>query len=48
MAQAERVSAWQALQQRTKHGDSVFWLLTLFFALVVIGLVIGSIAAFPS
>lgn len=41
MAQAERVSAWQALQQRTKHGDSVFWLLTLFFALVVIGLVVA-------
>ena len=39
MAQAERLSAWQALQQRTKHGDAVFWLLTLFFALLVIALV---------
>src|SRR5947208_16489378 len=39
MAQAERLSPWQALQQRTKHGDSIFWLLTLFFALIVIALV---------
>jgi phosphate transport system permease protein len=39
MAQAERLSAWQALQQRTKHGDTVFWVLTLFFALLVIALV---------
>ena len=39
MAQAERLSPWQALQQRTKHGDSIFWLVTLFFALLVIALV---------
>src|ERR1700675_586096 len=39
MAQAERVSAWQSFQQRTKHGDSIFWLVTLFFALLVIALV---------
>lgn len=39
MAQAERLSAWQVFQQRTKHGDTVFWLLTLFFALLVITLV---------
>src|SRR6266508_664798 len=39
MAQAERLSTWQALQQRTKHGDSIFWLVTLFFALLVISLV---------
>ena len=39
MAQAERLSTWQALQQRTKHGDLIFWLVTLFFALLVIALV---------
>jgi phosphate transport system permease protein len=39
MAQAERLSGWQVFQQRTKHGDTIFWLLTLFFALIVIALV---------
>ena len=39
MAQAERLNSWQAFQQRTKHGDTIFWLVTLFFALLVIGLV---------
>jgi phosphate transport system permease protein len=39
MAQAERLSTWQAFQQRTKHGDSIFWGITLFFALLVIALV---------
>jgi phosphate transport system permease protein len=39
MAQAERLGRWQVFQQRTKHGDSIFWLLTLFFALLVIALV---------
>jgi phosphate transport system permease protein len=41
MAQAERLNTWQMLQQRTKHGDSIFWLVTLFFALLVIALVIA-------
>src|SRR5436190_763775 len=39
MAQAERAGAWQAFNKRTKHGDSLFWLLTLIFAVVVVGLV---------
>ncbi|HNP87110.1 MAG: phosphate ABC transporter permease subunit PstC [Chloroflexi bacterium SZAS-1] len=39
MAQAERLSTWQTFQQRTKHGDVIFWLLTLFFALMVVALV---------
>ena len=41
MAQPEHVSTWQMLQRRTKHGDSVFWLVTLFFALIVIFLVVA-------
>jgi phosphate transport system permease protein len=39
MANVERISALQAFQNRTKHGDTLFWLLTLFFALIVIALV---------
>jgi phosphate transport system permease protein len=39
MARTERLTAWQVLQNRTRHGDSIFWLLTLFFALIVIALV---------
>lgn len=39
MARVERLSTWQAFQQRTKHGDVIFWLLTLFFALLVVALV---------
>src|ERR1044071_3407033 len=39
MARTERLTTWQALQNRTRHGDSIFWLLTLFFALIVIALV---------
>src|ERR1051325_2474469 len=41
MAKAERLSTWQMLQRRTRHGDSLFWLLTLFFALLVIALVVA-------
>src|SRR5690349_17798632 len=39
MARTERLSTWQVLQNRTRHGDSIFWLLTLGFALIVIALV---------
>jgi phosphate transport system permease protein len=39
MAQAERAGVWQAFNKRTKHGDSFFWLLTLLFAVIVVGLV---------
>ena len=39
MARTERLTTWQVLQNRTRHGDSIFWLLTLFFALIVIALV---------
>ena len=39
MAKTERLSTWQALQRRTRHGDTIFWLLTLCFALIVIVLV---------
>lgn len=35
----ERSTLWQTFQHRTRHGDSIFWLLTMFFALVVIFLV---------
>jgi phosphate transport system permease protein len=41
MAQAERLTTWQIVQQRTRHGDVIFWLLTLFFALMVIALVVA-------
>jgi len=41
MAQAERLSTWQVVQQRMRHGDVIFWLLTLFFALIVIALVVA-------
>ncbi|MFL5803210.1 MAG: phosphate ABC transporter permease subunit PstC [Roseiflexaceae bacterium] len=39
MARTEHLSTWQVLQNRTRHGDSIFWLLTLGFALMVIALV---------
>jgi phosphate transport system permease protein len=39
MARTEQLSTWQALQNRTRHGDTIFWLLTLGFALMVIALV---------
>src|SRR5689334_13069410 len=41
MAKTERLSTWQALQRRTRHGDTIFWLLALFFALIVILLVVA-------
>lgn len=42
MAQTTRtLTAWQSFQQRTKHGDMLFWLTTLFFALLVIALVVA-------
>lgn len=39
MAQLEQAGTWKAIQRRTKHGDTIFWALTLFFALVVVFLV---------
>lgn len=40
MAQrAERLGTWEAFQRRTGHGDSIFWLITLVFALLVVILV---------
>ena len=41
MAKAEQLSLWQAVQRRTRHGDTLFWLLTLSFALLVIALVVA-------
>jgi phosphate transport system permease protein len=43
MAQAETTQEglWQRLERRTQHGDSIFWGVTLFFALLVIGLVMA-------
>lgn len=37
--QVERLSTWETFQRRTKHGDVVFRVLTLGFALLVIVLV---------
>ncbi len=39
MASAPRVTAWQGLRQRMGHGDGIFWLVTLGFALLVVSLV---------
>lgn len=36
-----RTAAPGAWARRTKHGDMAFWLLTLFFALMIVGLVIA-------
>lgn len=41
MASAEPLSIWQVIQRRTRHGDSIFWMLTLAFALMVLALVIA-------
>lgn len=43
MAQAElsRTSLGERIARRTRHGDGIFWLVTLVFALVVIGLVVA-------
>jgi phosphate transport system permease protein len=30
---------WQRVQRRMRHGDLLFWLLTLFFGLVVVGMI---------
>ncbi len=35
-----RITASSRWARRTRHGDVFFWLLTLFFALVIIGLVV--------
>ncbi|HJZ49112.1 MAG TPA: phosphate ABC transporter permease subunit PstC [Roseiflexaceae bacterium] len=43
MAQTGAIKAnvWQRLSQRARHGDRPFYLITLFFALMVIGLVVA-------
>lgn len=43
MAQAEttREGFWERVERRTQHGDAIFWGVTLFFALMVIGLVMA-------
>jgi phosphate transport system permease protein len=32
---------WQRFERRTQHGDAIFWGVTLFFALLVVGLVMA-------
>lgn len=40
--QAQRATSFrERLAQRTQHGDGIFWAITLFFALVVIALVVA-------
>src|SRR5258706_13239546 len=39
MPPTEHLSPWKAQKNPTRHGDSIFWLLTLGFALMVIALV---------
>src|SRR5262245_63475485 len=43
MAQAEiaKPGLWERLGRSTRHGDIVFWLITIVFALMVIGLVVA-------
>ena len=43
MAQARAIkpTVRQRLSRRAQHGDGIFYLITLFFALIVIGLVIA-------
>jgi phosphate transport system permease protein len=38
-AEVGRLSLRQRISRRTQHGDAIFWGVTLFFALVVVGLV---------
>lgn len=40
-AQTTREGLWERIERRTQHGDALFWGVTLFFALVVIGLVMA-------
>lgn len=43
MAQAQTTQErlWERFERRTQHGDALFWGVTLFFALIVIGLVVA-------
>jgi phosphate transport system permease protein len=43
MAQAEiaKPGVWERLGRGTRHGDRVFWIITVVFALMVIGLVVA-------
>jgi phosphate transport system permease protein len=40
-AQTTREGLWERIERRTQHGDVIFWAITLFFGLVVIGLVVA-------
>jgi phosphate transport system permease protein len=38
---APRASTSSRWQRQTEHGDKIFWLITLFFALVIVGLMVA-------
>lgn len=40
-AKTIETSVWTRINQRTRHGDGIFWVITLFFALVIVGLVVA-------
>lgn len=44
MQDAQRVGTWGRIKQRTQHGDMVFWLLALGFAVLVVGLLVAIVA----
>lgn len=44
MQSAPRISTWGRLSRRTQHGDLFFWLVALFFALLVVSLLVVIIA----
>lgn len=44
MQQTRQASAWSWIRRRTQHGDVVFWLVALFFAVLVVGLLVAIVA----
>ncbi len=44
MQHADAVSGWERLRRRTRHGDLLFWLIALSFAVLVVGLLVAIIA----
>lgn len=44
MQATQQAGAWARIRQRTQHGDVIFWLLALFFALLVVSLLVAIVA----
>jgi phosphate transport system permease protein len=41
---AQQLNTWGRIQRRTQHGDVVFWLVSLFFAVLVVALLVAIVA----